>query len=170
MRTRPIYETQADRDSEQDFKRWLAAKYFTGQHVEKLHISYKLDFAVYGSHDGKRPQTLTAFVEFKDRSRKRAWADFVRDGVYRLSFAKWSAARVMCHAADVPFFLAVKCSDGTYLARFTSEQMAAPNVCHDGRRDRFVYDPVLRENVPDPGDLEPMVEIPCCAFRLERRA
>lgn len=170
MRIRPIYETQADRDSEQDFAKWFGSSHFPGYSVEKLHVSYKLDFAVYADHDGRRPRTLVGFAEFKDRSRRYAWTDFARDGVYRLSFAKWSAAHVMCLAADVPFYLAVRCSDGTWVARFSAAQMVCPVVCHDGRRDRTVYDPVSRQNVQDPGDLEPMVEIDATRFIQVRGA
>lgn len=170
MRVRPIYETQADRDSEKDFADWLGSKHFNGYMVEKLHISYKIDFAVYAEFDGRRPRTLAGFVEYKDRSRRYAWADFVREGVYRLSFAKWAAAHIMCFAADVPFYLAVRCSDGTWMARFSPSQMICPAVCHDGRRDRTVFDPVSRQQVQDPGDLEPMVEIPAGRFAQVRGA
>ncbi|NNM74782.1 hypothetical protein [Enterovirga aerilata] len=168
MHRRPVYETAADRESEKDFARWLAAKYFPSCHVEKLSMAYRVDFAVYSTHDGVRPRYLRCFVEYKDRSRKFAWADFEREGVYRISLNKLAHAALLCERADVPFYLAVKVKDGTYIARLTPARMATLDVCHDGRKDRRVRCPDTGEMIFDPADMEPMIEVPVSLFEKAR--
>jgi hypothetical protein len=161
MLARPIYETARDRQAEVEVADKLAP--IVGGEFVKLHHTYRLDFAIYESVDP--PTGLQGFCEVKDRSGRFHWAHFDRHGFYRLSLHKWMSAADLCRIAEVPLYLAIRCRDGLYVAKLRPDRMLLPTVIHGGRTDRKVRDPATGEMVPDPGDQEPMVEIPTNLFR-----
>jgi hypothetical protein len=167
MRVRPIHESQEDRDSELEVAA-LLEEVWPGVKLEKLHYSYRLDFAIYSEYDrdnpAKWPENLTGFVEVKDRSKRYTWETFSLQGAYRLSLHKWMAAAQLCGVLELPWFLAVRCRDGLFVARIRPDRMETPRIVHAGRADRKVRDARTGRMIPDPADQEPMVEIPCDLF------
>lgn len=158
MRVRPIYETAENRAAECEVAKILANEW-GGLKFEKLHHTYRLDFAVYGD-DG----SLVTFVEVKDRSGRFHWDYFAQRGVYQIALHKWVSAVQLCGASERPFYLAIKCKDGVYIARLRPDKMELPRTVHGGRTDRKIRCPDTGALIPDPADQEPMIEIPTSLF------
>ncbi len=121
---RPLYETAADLDNEASIAKVLALKWDCN--FVKLPIRYHLDFVV------TRGDKAIAYAEFK--ARNYSMADIDKMGGYLMSIGKWSAAKQLCDASQLPFILVVKTLDGVYRASFT--EFVPDDVLVRGRTDR----------------------------------
>lgn len=136
---RPLYESNADLERE-----WSVASIIESAwscKMVKLGIKYSLDFVVTEEDSDK----ALGFCEIKTRN--YTMEQIGNFGGYLLSLGKWVAAKELCTASNLPFFLVVKTSDGLYYARF--DHVFKPYAVHvRGRKDRG-----------DEQDIEPCVLI-----------
>ena len=121
---RPLYETSADLDNEDSISKMLS-HHWNCEFV-KLPLRYHLDFVV------TRNDKAVGFAEFKTRN--YSMADINKMGGYLLSIGKWSAAKQLCEASQLPFALVVKTLDGLYCSTFT--EFKPDDVLVRGRTDR----------------------------------
>lgn len=121
---RPLYETAADLDNEASIAKVLSLKWDCN--FVKLPIRYHLDFVV------TRDDKAIAYAEFKTRN--YSMADIDKMGGYLMSIGKWSAAKQLCDATQLPFILVVKTLDGVYRSSFT--EFKPDDVLVRGRTDR----------------------------------
>lgn len=121
---RPLYETSVDLDNEDSIAKMLS-HHWNCEFV-KLPLRYHLDFVV------TRNDKAVGFAEFKTRN--YSMADINKMGGYLLSIGKWSAAKQLCEASQLPFALVVKTLDGLYCSTFT--EFKPDDVLVRGRTDR----------------------------------
>jgi hypothetical protein len=119
-----LYETAADLDNEASIAKVLSLKWDCN--FVKLPIRYHLDFVV------TRDDKAIAYAEFKTRN--YSMADIDKMGGYLMSIGKWSAAKQLCDATQLPFILVVKTLDGVYRSSFT--EFKPDDVLVRGRTDR----------------------------------
>ena len=115
----PIYETQDDLKVEAQIAEDVAA-YWHGA-MRKLPEKYALDFAFM------RVGVVRAFVEIKSRP-DYSMEQFNSMGGYMLSLLKWERGQALCREAGVRFFLIVRCSDATWYADLTMEDVRRHRV------------------------------------------
>jgi hypothetical protein len=122
---RPIYESEEDLKREGGVAAIIEAQW--NCKLVKLPISYHLDFAA------TRGAKCVAFCEVKTRN--YSMDSIHQMGGYLLSLRKWTAARDICLASQVPFILVVKTLDGVYYASFATDFLP-DNLLVRGRKDR----------------------------------
>lgn len=141
---RQMYETAADLACEQEVASRITAAWDCS--LRKLPIRYHLDFAV------TRGDKLVGFCEIKTRNYTMQQIDSM--GGYLMSIGKWEAARNLSYAADKPFVLAVKTTDGIWYSSVYGSQFVADDVLVRGRTDRGDWQ-----------DIEPCVLLDCNRFK-----
>lgn len=134
---RPIYESQFDRNNEQDVadilsKTWEAE-------IKKLPMSYNVDWIML------RNGEIKAFAELKVRKNYKD-----KYPTLLLSFNKWRHGIDMGKTVGVPFIIIVKWNEGIF---WHTAGKSSVTFGVGGRRDRG-----------DPYDIEPVVYIPTSAF------
>lgn len=133
---RPMYETQADRDLEQEVAVTVAVHY--GCIPERTPRAYQVDWLLMR-------KGLHCFLEIKRRSVKHnAFSTLI------LSAHKWDYGRSMAERFGVGFLLAVEYTDGIWC---WDTKDIKPNVQMGGRADRG-----------DDRDVEPVVHLPISLF------
>ena len=96
--SRPIYETQADRDNEQNIAGIVEARFNCTLH--KMPMKYTLDFAAV------RDNSVVAFVEARQRKIPSTQYD-----EYMISMNKLTAAQVLTQTTGLPCRLVIRWSD-----------------------------------------------------------
>jgi len=138
--TRPIYETQTDRNNE----RRLAAKIEKHYNCMLTKMPMKLSLDFMAMRDGK----AVAFIEA--RQRKIAMNTYP---TYMLSLYKAMQARLLTMTTGLPCFLAVQWTDKAGMVRLPpSLEDFYVEVGGTNRRD-------------DPQDIEPMVHFDIAKFK-----
>jgi hypothetical protein len=138
--TRPIYETQTDRNNE----RRLAAKIEKHYNCMLTKMPMKLSLDFMAMRDGK----AVAFIEA--RQRKIAMNTYP---TYMLSLYKAMQARLLTMTTGLPCFLAVQWTDKAGMVRLPpSVEDFYVEVGGTNRRD-------------DPQDIEPMVHFDIAKFK-----
>ena len=122
---RPTYESESDLARESGVAATIEKLWDCK--LVKLPISYHLDFAV------TRGAKCVAFCEVKTRNYEMEHIN--KMGGYLLSLRKWTTARDICLASQVPFILVVKTLDGVYYAAFDTDFLP-DNLLVRGRKDR----------------------------------
>jgi len=137
---RPMYET-ADHRLAEDAVRDLIAVNWRCK-VEKMPISYKLDFAAV------RERIVVAFLEVKCRQHR-----FGQYPTLMLSAAKWQAGCALAETYHIPFGLVIGWQDGVYWCRAQND----PSIRLEwgGRSTQ----------TRDSADIEPVVHVPVGQFK-----
>ena len=138
--SRPIYETQQDRDNEQGIARIVEHRF--GCTLHKMPMKYTLDFAAV------RNDSVVAFIEA--RQRKIAMN---RYPTYMLSLYKATQARLLTMTTGLPCFLAVQWTDKAGMVRL-------PPAFED-----FYVEVGGTTRRDDPQDIEPMVHFDIANFK-----
>ena len=136
---RPLYETQQDRDNEQNIARVIENE-FTCQ-LTKMPIKLSLDYMA--TRDG----SAVAFIEA--RRRKTPMQQYP---TYMISLYKVMMASTLTQATGLPCFLAVQWSDKVGICKLPADNM---DVQVGG---------TLRRG--DPQDIEPMAYFDVASFRV----
>lgn len=138
---RPIYETQRDRDNENEAKLKIEA---AGKcKLQKLPIAYNADWVAL------RENKIVAVVEYKRRTFARNKFTTIFIGL-----DKWMNSKRLAEEIGVPFILFIEWTDGLY---YHEVGTAPVTYGIGGRTDRN-----------DPQDIGPVVHIPITAFKTCR--
>lgn len=135
---RPIYETSADRQREDDVRRYISDNY----------ACIYMKTAVLAGVDGYLyypDQRLAAIVEIK--CRKNAYNKYP---TYMISANKWRNGLQLAKEKEVPFMLVVSFTDGVYVTKMKDSY----EIKQGGRYDRG-----------DSMDVEDCIYIPMSDFR-----
>ena len=96
--SRPLYETQADRDNEQDIAGIVEARFNCTLH--KMPMKYTLDFAAV------RNDAVVAFIEARQRK-----IPSTQYSEYMISMNKLTAAHMLTQTTGLPCRLVIRWSD-----------------------------------------------------------
>ena len=121
---RPMYEKEENLEVEREAASIIEAKWNCT--VNKMPIRYYLDFVLC------RGDQAFAFCEIKTRN--RTMLDVHTLGGYLIDISKWTAAKNLCEASNLPFILVVKMIDGVYYAKV--DDFKPDGVLVRGRKDR----------------------------------
>ena len=121
---RPMYEKEENLEVERETAAIMQDKWHCT--VNKMPIRYYLDFVLC------RGDEVFAYCEIKTRN--RTLQDIGMLGGYLIDISKWTAAKNMCEASNLPFILVVKMLDGIYYTRVTD--FKPDGVLYRGRKDR----------------------------------
>ena len=139
---RPLYESEQDLSNEnevaQKFERAWDCKF------NKMPIRYHLDFVL------TKGDKVVAYCEVKTRNYEMSKIDEM--GGYLMSIGKWSAAKNLSEASNVPFILIARTLDGLWYMK--TKEFTPDDVLLRGRTDR-----------QDWQDIEPCVLIKCSRFK-----
>ena len=111
MAMRPLYETQQDRDNEQNMARIIEGQFDCS--LTKMPIKLSLDYMA--TRDG----TAVAFIEA--RQRKTPMQQY---STYMISLYKVMMASTLTQATGLPCFLAVQWSDMAGICKLPSDDMS----------------------------------------------
>ena len=136
---RPLYETQADRDNEQNMSALLETEF--NCNLTKMPIKLSLDFLA------TRNGSAVAFIEARQRRNKMH--DYP---TYMISLYKVLMASSLTQTTGLPCFLAVRWADASGICKLPSDEM---DIRMGGS---------TRRN--DPQDIEPMVYFDVSKFRV----
>lgn len=105
---RPIYETEETLDREREIITRICHAWRC--EAVKLPYKYNLDYALC------RGDEILGWCEVRDRN--YSWQRLDELGGYMLAYAKWEKAMMLAAISQLPFTLAVQCTDGLRVAIF----------------------------------------------------
>lgn len=142
--SRPIYETETDRQNERAIKAFLEDRW--GCRADKLKISCEIDYSL------TKGNKIVGVMEIKCRNYNYKTLDGW--GGLILSANKWQAAKRWKETHNIAFFLVLGLIDGIFVLKIKSNEVwPSLDLITAGRRDRN-----------DPQDIEPCVLIPMNLF------